>query len=65
VLFAESSLGSRARCTRQVGTAPDRESSDFDARNGLWPSELQERDVNIPALGDLAALSVGPVVRDS
>jgi hypothetical protein len=38
--FAESSLGSRARCTRQVGTAPDRESSDFNARNGVWPSGL-------------------------
>ncbi|KAJ7349727.1 hypothetical protein DFH08DRAFT_863010 [Mycena albidolilacea] len=42
-----------------AASAPGSDGEDGDAQG------LEERDVNIPGLGDLAALSVGPVVRDS
>ena len=36
---------------------PGSDDEDGDAQG------LEERDINMPVLGDLAALSVGPVVR--
>ncbi|KAJ7898833.1 hypothetical protein B0H14DRAFT_3424168 [Mycena olivaceomarginata] len=51
--------GSATVAASAPAAAPGSDGEDGDAQG------LEERDVTIPALGDLAALSVGPVVRDS
>ncbi|KAJ7836590.1 hypothetical protein B0H13DRAFT_2368653, partial [Mycena leptocephala] len=57
VLAGRASGGETAAASAATA-APGSDDEDGDAQG------LEERDVNIPALGDLAALSVGPVVRD-
>ncbi|KAJ7914983.1 hypothetical protein B0H13DRAFT_2317520 [Mycena leptocephala] len=57
-ILAGPASGSETAAASAATAAPGSDDEDGDAQG------LEERDVNIPALGDLAALSVGPVVRD-
>ncbi|KAJ7835054.1 hypothetical protein B0H13DRAFT_2369511 [Mycena leptocephala] len=57
-VLAGPASGGETAAASAATAAPGSDDEDGDAQG------LEERDVNIPALGDLAALSVGPVVRD-